>query len=376
MQIKTFETILPIKKGTVKLVKRTTKLVFEDMDFGSKNFPFQASRISMKSIDMQYLSSNAPDMQTVDVFVSSLEKRTVVSKPDGIKKQRYDTSILQPQSLPTHWEALLPETLYFHMHPYCEISYFLSGKAIYICNNCAQELVQGDIIVFNSNTPHYWFPDPDNVPQLIVYNFYPSLLMLKDAKNGNYDFIASIYSEHAKCHILHPSSRFYDSFVRLLTNMENEFLSGEPYAEFVIKANILELTVCLARAMPELERRLDLGKQDFYSLKKAIDFIHANYTAKIYVSDLAKISSMNANYFSSYFKKKMGMPVVNYINNLRIAKAAEMLVSTENNVQEIGDWCGFSSTASFYRAFKSIYNMSPQQYRTLQRQPPLTPATL
>lgn len=75
---------------------------------------------------------------------------------------------------------------------------------------------------------------------------------------------------------------------------------------------------------------------------------------------------MTPNYFSSLFKKEIGQSTVNYITNLRISKAKELLEKTDKSVVGIAELIGYNDSNYFFRVFKKNAGVTPQQYRIIK----------
>lgn len=93
-------------------------------------------------------------------------------------------------------------------------------------------------------------------------------------------------------------------------------------------------------------------------------YVQENFSKKITVEDLALSVNMSLSRFFPYFKKKVGLTPVEYINKYRIEQACIMLInSREMPIEEISDRVGFESAAYFRRVFKKAINLTPKQYR-------------
>lgn len=99
----------------------------------------------------------------------------------------------------------------------------------------------------------------------------------------------------------------------------------------------------------------------------AIGYIHANYTRKIVIDELAAVTGYSVPYFESFFKTYTGKSPIDYIILYRLKKACEMLVKTDNTVLDIAYSCGFSNVSYFIRRFKAVYGMTPNKYRLQYR---------
>ena len=106
------------------------------------------------------------------------------------------------------------------------------------------------------------------------------------------------------------------------------------------------------------------------ALRKAERFIWEHYTRKISLREIAGVSGLSAPYFSTVFKEEMGENLSNYLNRLRVEKAAAMLRETEMPISEIALACGFEDQSWFSKIFKNYMNCSPGKFREQGAQGP------
>jgi len=95
------------------------------------------------------------------------------------------------------------------------------------------------------------------------------------------------------------------------------------------------------------------------------EFIHTHYNEDISLEMMAEKASMSANYFSKYFKEKTGMNFSEYLSELRIQKAKELLIHSDLKIHEISERVGYLNTNSFIRMFKKITGTPPGEYKRL-----------
>jgi AraC-like DNA-binding protein/ligand-binding sensor protein len=105
------------------------------------------------------------------------------------------------------------------------------------------------------------------------------------------------------------------------------------------------------------------GVRHFSSIRKAERYIWENYTKKIGLQEIADAAGLSASYFSTIFKEEMGENLSNYLNRLRVDKAAGMLVSTNMPIREIAESCGFEDQSWFSKIFKNNTGFTPGKYR-------------
>ena len=104
------------------------------------------------------------------------------------------------------------------------------------------------------------------------------------------------------------------------------------------------------------------------TIKTALTYIKENYRNKIYVRDLAELVGMNEQYFCRFFKKALGRPPIEYINEYRIKHVLYDLRETDMPVTEISLECGYNNLGNFLREFRKQTGTTPLQYRKQSRQ--------
>lgn len=98
--------------------------------------------------------------------------------------------------------------------------------------------------------------------------------------------------------------------------------------------------------------------------ESAILYIREHYTnSTLSLSEVAHLVGMNKDYFSSLFKKDTGYGFVDYVNNMRIQKAKELLTTTNKKVYEVGMEVGFQDESYFSRVFKKSVGVRPREYK-------------
>lgn len=98
---------------------------------------------------------------------------------------------------------------------------------------------------------------------------------------------------------------------------------------------------------------------------KAQEFIHTHYQEPITVPDIAGHISMSQYHFSRVFKQETGLAPHTYLANLRLRKAKNLLLETNESVEHVAGICGFFSTSHFIRAFKKEMEVTPTVFRKL-----------
>ena len=113
----------------------------------------------------------------------------------------------------------------------------------------------------------------------------------------------------------------------------------------------------------KVESTNNIQNKHFKVLKSIINYIEANYDKDLSLNDIAYKFGYTPQYFSSFFSKHMHQTFKSYYDTLRINSHFYMLESGDLALEEIALKSGFTDYRSYIRAFKSIYNVTPSEYR-------------
>ncbi|MBE6787752.1 MAG: helix-turn-helix transcriptional regulator [Ruminococcaceae bacterium] len=98
-------------------------------------------------------------------------------------------------------------------------------------------------------------------------------------------------------------------------------------------------------------------------IKNAIDYIHTNYrSGSIDISYLAKMCSVSETYFRKLFKMIYGVSPKQYILNLKLEIASQLLQSGFYTISEVSDKSGFNDEKYFSKLFKKRFGITPKEF--------------
>jgi len=98
-------------------------------------------------------------------------------------------------------------------------------------------------------------------------------------------------------------------------------------------------------------------------IDRVIDYLRGNLHRPVKLAELANVACFSEFHFHRIFTAVSGETLNNFTNRLRLEKAARLLRYSEQSLTDIALDCGFSSSATFSRAFRSGYETSPSQFR-------------
>ena len=104
-------------------------------------------------------------------------------------------------------------------------------------------------------------------------------------------------------------------------------------------------------------------QNDYNRIAGIISYIDRHFHDDLTLEQLADMAHMNPNYFSSYFKRVITLPLFAYIRKKRLDNACLLLRTTRMSITDIATAAGFSNISYFNKAFKEAFKLSPSQYR-------------
>lgn len=98
-------------------------------------------------------------------------------------------------------------------------------------------------------------------------------------------------------------------------------------------------------------------------VRKTLERLEAGSYASVHVHELAALVGVSASRLEHLFKRDVGMSIRQFLMRRRLARAAELLLSTCSRISELHRLAGFSNHSNFDHAFKRQFGVSPREYR-------------
>lgn len=134
----------------------------------------------------------------------------------------------------------------------------------------------------------------------------------------------------------------------------NEFQSWEDAFDYLERLSVLLFHI--------MEK--DSNNRNLLLIDQIKAYIHENLQSQLSLTVISGQVCYNSSYISHIFKKITGDSLFQYINNVRIKRAKELLESTEMTVQEIAFSVGYDTPQYFNRVFKNATSLTPREYRS------------
>lgn len=115
----------------------------------------------------------------------------------------------------------------------------------------------------------------------------------------------------------------------------------------------------------EVSKMFERGKRSYGKtvVEEIKDYVETNYSKDISLGSIAARFYINTSYLSQIFKKEMNIKFIDYITNIRLGKAKELLLETDLSVNEVAEAIGYSDTRYFREVFVRYMKETPAQFR-------------
>lgn len=98
-------------------------------------------------------------------------------------------------------------------------------------------------------------------------------------------------------------------------------------------------------------------------IKIGVDYITENFTKDIKIENVAEMCGISHTYFKKIFKSVFGVSPKNYIINLKIQYACDLIKSKKYKISEIAEMVGYKNVYYFSKSFKNVMGISPGKYK-------------
>jgi AraC-like DNA-binding protein len=223
-----------------------------------------------------------------------------------------------------------------------DLTYVVKGNARYTIDGTVYELAPGDLLYLTEGLEKEAITYPKNLMHCFSINFnskYPAAKILPPL----FPVVSNIGLRQD----------IIDMF-RELTISWTEQQMG-----YLMKTRAL-LMLILHRLSEIILFNLDSTPGD-YRINKIIHYILIHYAEKITVKNLAGRARLDTDYFGRLFKREMGISVHEYLTQIRVRNAENMLQSGTYKIHEVAEHCGFSDAFHFYKSFKSLRGFPPSR---------------
>ena len=257
----------------------------------------------------------------------------------------------------------------WHFHPELELTHIIHGKGNRFVGDNIEFFEDGDLVLVGANLPHVWKNDISyfegkedqmamaNVIQFLPIFFGETFCNLKELKNVRFLF------ENSQLGLsIIGSTR--NIVIKLISQI---FETDNSLRRLCILLEILE-TIAVSDETEQLSSRgfVDAYQRlDTHRINKVYEFTLNQYHRKILIDEVAVMANMSVPNFCKYFKSRTQKTYIQFLTEVRIGFACQMLIENRKSVQQIAIDCGFHNLSNFNRTFRIQKNQKPIEYKQI-----------
>lgn len=228
-----------------------------------------------------------------------------------------------------------------------QLLYIAKGSAYFQIEDKLHQVAEGNIVLYHPGDSQYYRYELVDQPDVYWVHF----------AGYQTDTILSQMG-FSKSGIYHTGPQ--SEFVLLIQNMIAELQVKKSRYHIITNLYIKEFIELLVRYTSEDENR---GWDSGGFVEKAIVDFHQSYNLPIQINEYARKLNISSCWFIRCFKRYTGKTPQQYISEIRINKAKELLYSSSFTCNEIAHSIGYSDPLYFSRIFKHAVGVSPGAYR-------------
>ncbi len=257
-------------------------------------------------------------------------------------------------------------TFPMHWHQEMEIIYIENGEFEETIDFETYHVKKGDIVIVPPCVLHSFrqYENERTVFKTIMFDFSMLTGNTTDACSIKY-FNPFLEGNYTSPKIISPSDVHYSELRECILEIISTHAKLGTFYELQIKSELYQLFFILFKYFFKCQNgNLPIKDSTTRNIKIILDYIAENYAKTISIDELAEQVSLSKHYFMRFFKKYMGTTCIEYINDYRLNRAANLLITTRLQITEIAMSIGITNLSYFNRIFRKKYNMTPKEYRS------------
>lgn len=250
-----------------------------------------------------------------------------------------------------------------HTHTYFEINYVAHGQGRFVFEEEEHIMHEGELCIIAPNSKHDFLIDDDSTVFTICIrkSTFDTTFFSIMTKNDllSYFFRTILQGDNHANYLMFFTDK-NEKLKRYIRNMIIESNKKDAYSN----------TCCISYTYLMFSTLLRDYSQtiQFYNYQMGTDFslvlqyIQHNYQT-LSLSSLAELFHYSEPHLCTLIKQNTGLNFTELIKRLRLSDAMDYLLNTNIKISEIADRIGYNSADHFSRVFRSVYKISPQEYR-------------
>ena len=254
-----------------------------------------------------------------------------------------------------------PESIGYHHHRGFEIMQITDGEGTVLLGDNLYPLKPGALLLINSSTAHCTNPSPHSTYTRNKLTFDPGIIFPLLQSTGSLHLLELFRAAGAGTFIETQGAdfQFFDSCFQ---EIASEYRQRKDGFLLSIISLLCRMILQAHRISGKCINELELCSRGRIA-RLAVDYINGNIDSCIGIDDICRELNYSKYYLCRTFRKVTGVTIMKYINQQKIAKAKNLLLSGDYDISEIALKTGFNGSSQFSRSFRQLTGISPREFR-------------
>lgn len=267
-------------------------------------------------------------------------------------RELYEQKILSDPEFPVqmHINDVNREGWYFqpHWHEHIELHFVLEGEGTFEIGQKKIRAQKGTLVIANGNELHAGYCDGSRIRALVM--IFEMEAFSRELADQNIVFAPSV--EH-------------DAVITSMMDVVyREFQEQALGYRLICKGMLLQLICYLTRhyAIERLSEKESIRrKKRLERLNTVLQYMQEHYSEPVSNAQLAELVHLSEDRFNHLFRESMEVAPLQYLNEVRLKKAHNLLKNGNTSIAEVAAEVGFTDYNHFGRLFKRYYHCTPSE---------------
>ncbi|NED97859.1 AraC family transcriptional regulator [Phytoactinopolyspora alkaliphila] len=252
----------------------------------------------------------------------------------------------------------------WHVHPEIELTLITRGSGARFVGDSIEHYRPGDLALIGADVPHTYASSSTGAQQdadeheAIVVQFRRDFLGADLFTRPEFMHADRLLNEASRGLAIEATP----AMVNTLTSLPGLLPATRTLTLIDI---VIQLTMAETRPLSTSTRHPVLGGPARQRINDICAYLHEHFRRPVSSEEVAAVAHMSPTALSRHFRRALGQTMTDYVNELRISAACELLTDTELPITEIAAQCGYSNLSNFNRRFRALKHTNPRHYRRM-----------
>ncbi len=254
---------------------------------------------------------------------------------------------------------------------YIEVGIVTEGSGVHCVDGKNIPCKSGDVYIVPPNVSHRYFAAERGTAVTVRKLIFPidDWFRGEAAIPKNRRYCYGVFEDGAKVAYAMLNSRMNEKISFIMDAVENELSDKEDDRKILIYTYLVQLFSFLSRYINRSVKNSHRQSKDFDCVPSVLKIIEDEFTDNsLSLETISARIFVSPSNLSRVFKAHCGQLFSEYLRDVRLNRAAELIRETDMRVEKIVTECGFKDVSAFYRNFRETFGMTPQIYKQIEKE--------